>query len=111
VLGETLAELCDRHVLRIGLIGVEARAVLEHDDQAGVVRPRGANDVFAHHQVDDTVEVSEIAKTSAMILAGGLRRVWFVLETNDVCEHGHWLERTGFARADNVTRLPANGVQ
>ena len=58
-LAEIAAQLRDGHVTRIGRVAVERRAIAEENDEAGVVRPRRADDVLAHFEVHDAVDVRE----------------------------------------------------
>ncbi len=87
VLAETGAVLRDRHMLRVLLVGVQRRAVLEDHQQTRVVRASRTNDIFADDQIHDAIEMSEPAQSISVILTNRLGGVGFVLEANDMSEH------------------------
>jgi hypothetical protein len=55
VVAEADAELRDRHVTLVLLVGVERGAIWKRNREAGVVGARRMDDVLANLQVDDPV--------------------------------------------------------
>src|SRR2546427_799328 len=74
-------------MLRILLIGVERRTVAKRHDEAGIVGPRRADDVFSNFQVDHARQTRELPQLLSMVFTRRRVRLRFVLEGHNVNQH------------------------
>lgn len=70
-------------------VGIEARAVSEDDDDAGVVRSWQPQYVEASRQAHDLWDcVSQAAQQSHVLFANFVLNVGAIFPDNNVCQHG-----------------------
>src|SRR5436190_6910449 len=78
------AVLCNGHVTRMFLIGIERRAIDERDRKAGVVRAWRADDVGANLEAGDSVYIVQGRQPGAVVVLYLDADARGVLETDEV---------------------------